>query len=667
MERHLLDVRHLKTVFHTRGKDVRAVDDVSFHIDKGEIIGIVGESGSGKSVTMMSILQLLPHPYGEIIGGEAIFEEQDLLKLKRNGEEIRRIRGGGIAMIFQEPMTSLNPVLTVGAQIEESVMLHLSVKRAEAHKRAIELLEMVGIPDSSTRVNHYPSQFSGGMRQRIMIAMALASNPKVLIADEATTALDVTTQEQILDLLRDIAKKSGTALILITHNLSLIARYAERIYVMYAGYIIEEGRSEDIFANPCHPYARALLRAIPRLDSDKSYRLFSIKGMPMNPAQKTEQCPFLPRCVYACEECKCSKMPIVQEYNNGHKVRCWFRTEQLNLKNSMQLERSPLCNISNVPLLEIRNLSKYFPVTKGLLHHKVGDVKALDNISFTVYKGETLGVVGESGCGKTTLAKSILRLYDVTDGQIFFEGKEISSLNGKNLESVRRKVQFIFQDPYGSLDPRQSAGDMVAEAIMAHRKITRVECMRLVDELFRAVELDPDMKERAPHEFSGGQRQRLCIAAGLAGDPQFIICDEPISALDVSIQSQIINLLIDLKSQRGLTYMFIAHDLSVVRHISDRIVVMYLGKVMEISPWDKLYAHPRHPYTKALLSAIPFPDPAIEKCRGRVCIEGEVPSLINRPKGCVFHNRCPYAIEKCKSVEPELREIANGQFVACHL
>lgn len=667
MAEHLLDVRHLKTVFHARGTQVHAVDDVSFHVDAGEIVGIVGESGSGKSVSMMSVLQLIPSPPGEIAGGEAFFQGQDLLKLKRNSEEIRKIRGGGISMIFQEPMTSLNPVLTVGEQIGESVTLHLGLSRAEARRRAVELLDMVGIPDSESRVDHYPTQFSGGMRQRIMIAMAMSCNPRILIADEATTALDVTTQEQILELLREIVKKTGTALILITHNLSIIARYAERIYVMYAGYVVEEGKSETLFSDPCHPYTQALLQAIPRLDSNKEYRLLAIEGMPVNPAQKTGECPFLPRCPFAGEVCRQKRIPEAQLYPEEHRALCWFRKEELNAGGRMRREKAPAGQVSDEPLLEIRGLSKYYPVTKGLVRRKVGEVKALDDISLTVYKGETLGVVGESGCGKTTLAKSILRLHDVTDGRILFEGKDIARLKENQLRDFRRKVQFVFQDPYGSLDPRQSAGGVVAEAVRAHGRISRADCDRKVDELFRAVGLDAEMKDRAPHEFSGGQRQRLCIAAALASDPAFVICDEPISALDVSIQSQIINLLMDLKVRRGLTYMFIAHDLSVVRHISDRIVVMYLGKVMEISPWDQLYANPLHPYTQALLSAIPVPDPAVEKKRERVRISGEVPSLVNRPRGCVFHTRCPYATEKCRETEPPLREIKKGQFVACHL
>jgi len=667
MSEHLLEVNNLQTVFRLHNGLVRAVDDVSFHVDEGEIIGVVGESGSGKSVTMKSIVKLIDMPPGEISGGEAIFQGQDILSYKPNSSEMRSIRGGGISMIFQEPMTSLNPVLTVGKQIEESIMLHLGYSKAKARERAIELLGLVGIPDGESRIDYYPTQFSGGMRQRIMIAMAMAPNPKILIADEATTALDVTTQEQILELLRDIVIKTKTALIIITHNLSIVARYAERIYVMYAGNIVERGTSEEIFCKTSHPYTMGLLKAIPRLDSDKTRRLVAIDGLPPNPARKTLRCPFYERCPFSTEQCAEEIMPPYIDYSPTHSAACWYRPENL-LETASSEEASGFCekSISQEPILELKNVKKYFPVFKGIARKKIADVKALDDVNFTIYKGETLGLVGESGCGKTTLAKTILRLYDTTEGSIIFNGRDISRLPERKLKDVRREVQFIFQDPFGSLDPRQSAGSIVGESIKVHRLAkTKSEYNRKVDDLFRAVGLDPALKDRVPHEFSGGQRQRLSIASALASEPSFIICDEPISALDVSIQAQIINLLIDLQSKRGLTYLFIAHDLSVVRHISDRIVVMYLGKVVEISPWNELYAKPLHPYTKALLSAIPIPDPVVEKQRIRTRIEGEVPSLINRPDGCVFHPRCPYATEQCRSAVPPLEDYGNGHQAAC--
>ena len=661
----LLDVKNLQTVFHTSEGLVKAVDNATFHVNTGEIIGIVGESGSGKSVTMMSVLKLIPMPPGEVVGGNAYFCGEDILQYPQNSPELRKVRGGGISMIFQEPMTSLNPVLTVGQQISESIMLHLGMNKADARKRTIELLGMVGIPDAESRVDYYPTQFSGGMRQRVMIAMAMSCNPKVLIADEATTALDVTTQEQILELLRDIVKKTNTALIIITHNLSIIARYAERIYVMYAGNVVEKGTCEELFSSPSHPYTMGLLRAIPRLDSDKSKRLVSIDGTPPNPAHKEGNCPFYERCPFHTEKCLEKTLPPFIQYTERHFAACWYQKDEILAKDTFKEEELVKHEVSTEPILQLKNLSKYYPITKGLARTKIGDVKALDEVNLTIYKGETLGLVGESGCGKTTLAKTVLRLHEATSGELIFKGTDIAKLPERKLGDIRKEVQFIFQDPFGSLDPRQSAGGVIREAIMVNKLAkTKEECESRVDELFTAVGLDPALKTRAPHEFSGGQRQRLCVAAALASDPSFVICDEPISALDVSIQAQIINLLIDLQAKRGLTYLFIAHDLSVVRHISDRIAVMYLGRVVEISKSDDLYKNPMHPYTRALLSAIPIPDPFVEKERKRTEIEGEVPSLVNRPSGCVFHTRCPYATEQCKTEVPVLKDY-GGHEAAC--
>ncbi len=665
MAEHLLQVDHLQTVFHTREALVRAVDDVSFTVDKGEIVSIVGESGSGKSVSMLSVLQLIQMPPGEIKGGQALFEGKDLLALKPGSEELRQVRGGKISMIFQEPMTSLNPVLTVGDQIMESVILHLGYGKKEAKARALELLELVGIPDGEERLGYYPVQFSGGMRQRIMIAMAMASNPKILIADEATTALDVTTQEQILDLLRDIVRKTGTSLIIITHNLSVVARYADRIYVMYAGNVVERGTTEELFASPAHPYTRGLLQAIPRLDGDKSRPLVAIEGMPLNPAKKDGHCPFLPRCRYAGKACREKPMPPMEDISPTHGAACWQGALEEAGKAAGGEGAFSEKNLGEV-LLSVSHVKKFYPVYKGVLRKKVADVKALDDVTFSLRAGETVGLVGESGCGKTTLAKSILCLHEITEGEILFEGKDITRLKKSAVRPLRRDIQFIFQDPYGSLDPRQTAGSIVGEVLKVNRLVSsKEEYDKRVVELFEAVGVDPALRDRMPHEFSGGQRQRLGIARALASNPRLVICDEPISALDVSIQAQIINLLIELQKKRGLTYLFIAHDLSVVRHISDRIVVMYLGKVVEVSPWQELYENPQHPYTRALLSAIPIPDPEVEKQRGRSSFQGEVPSLLNRPSGCVFHTRCPYKTERCEKEAPQLQDRGAGHLCAC--
>jgi peptide/nickel transport system ATP-binding protein len=675
---HLLEVRNLKTYFNVDGTTVKAVDGVSYHIDAGEIVAFVGESGSGKSVTQYSGLQLIPTPPGKIVGGSVLFEGSDLLKYAPNSEEMRDVRGGKIGIVFQEPMTSLNPIMTVGNQIAESVMIHMKLGKAEARKRAIELIQLVGIPDAEHRVDYYPHQFSGGMRQRIMIAMALSCNPKLLIADEATTALDVTTQAQLLEMMRDVVKKTNTSLILVTHNLGIVARFAERIYVMYAGEIVESGTTKEIFGNPRHPYTIGLLKAVPRLDDPKDRKLVAIDGLPPNLAHKSEQCAFLPRCPFKTEACRSRPAPELRETAPGHFAACHeeiadsaeiargYAAVQIASIETAASDPAPARRVTAETMLEVRNLKMYFPVTKGLLGRKVADIKAVDDVSFEIRKGETLGLVGESGCGKTTVARSVLRMYEPTDGRIVFQGHDITRMSMNRLRPLRREMPMIFQDPFSSLDPRQSVGNIVGEPLKVHGLVKNAkEYEERLTELFTLVGLNPGVRNRMPHEFSGGQRQRIGIARALASNPSFIVCDEAISALDVSIQAQIINLLEDLQRKLGLTYLFIAHDLSVVRHISDRVAVMYLGKIVEIADWKTLYESPKHPYTQMLLSAVPIPDPFVEERRERVEIQGEVPSLLNKPKGCSFSNRCPFATKECKETEPPLRSVAEGHGVAC--
>lgn len=681
--KHLLEVKNLRTEFHIDGKRIQSVDGVSYYINEGEIVSFVGESGSGKSVTQMSGLQLIPTPPGRITGGEVLYKGINLLNLHPESEELRSIRGGEIGFIFQEPMTSLNPVLTIGEQIIESVMLHLKLSKSEARKHAIEMIKKVGIPDAEARIDDYPHQFSGGMRQRVMIAMALSVNPKIIIADEVTTALDVTTQAQILELMKDIVKSTNTSLLIITHNLGIVARYAERIYVMYAGTVVETGTKAEIFNNPRHPYTIGLMNAIPRLDDPKERKLTPIEGMPPNLINKLNQCPFLPRCLYRTEKCTDYPMPVLT-YNGGeHYIACYnnvTKSERLLSENKghsrskyvqdriNRMGQSFQKNDRNEekPILEVKNLKVYFPVTKGLIRSKVGEVKAVDDVSFQLKKGETLGLVGESGCGKTTVARTVMRLYNPTAGQILFNDQDISTLSKRNLRPIRKKISMIFQDPFSSLNPRQSAGSIVGEPLIIHHLISsKKEYEEKVEELFHMVGLNPELKHRVPHEFSGGQRQRIGIARALASNPSLIVCDEAISALDVSIQAQIINLLENLKEELGLSYLFIAHDLSVVRHISDRVAVMYLGRIVEMADWKSLYENPLHPYTKALLEAVPIPDPSIEEQREKIVLQGELPSPLNRPSGCSFYNRCPLASEKCKESDPHLREVENGHSVAC--
>lgn len=670
---HLLEIKNIETCFKTDNQLVKAVDGVSMHIDAGEIIGIVGESGSGKSVTMMSMLQLINSP-GKVTGGEVFMKGHDknMLEYDADGEEMRHVRGGTCSMIFQEPMTSLNPVLTIGYQIQENIMEHLKLSQSEAKKKAIEMLKLVNIPDAEQRYDYYPQQFSGGMRQRIMIAMAMSSEPTILIADEATTALDVTTQSQLLEMIRDIAKKTNTAVVIVTHNLGIVARYAERIYVMYSGSVVETTDTKRLFGTPEHPYTRALLRAIPRLDDPRDRILIPIDGLPPNPATRPEYCPFYDRCEYHMDKCKQCKRPELVEIEKDHFVACCLTEEEKEIKYqeilNKELKVVERVDIGEELCLDVKDVRKYFPIYKGLLRKKVGEVKAIEDISFYARKGETLGIVGESGCGKTTLARCIMRVYTPETGEVVFNGTDIANFNDKEMYPYRKKIAMIFQDPYSSLDPRQTAESIVGESLILHKLVAnKEEYDARVDELFRTVGLDPALKNRVPHEFSGGQRQRIGIARALSSNPDMIICDEPISALDVSIQAQIINLLEELQYKLGLTYLFIAHDLAVVKHISNRILVMYLGRVVEIAECEELYNNTLHPYTKTLLSAVPVADPVVEEQRERVEIRGEVPSITNRPVGCPFHDRCSQATEKCKKQIPELKDIGGGHEVACFL
>lgn len=672
-KRHLFEAKDLVTTFRSDGKVFNAIEGVNLHVERGEIIGIVGESGSGKSVTMLSCLQLIASP-GRVAGGEVYLEgvQDNLLSYDSDSEQMRQIRGGRISMIFQEPMTSLNPVLSVGYQIQENILLHKNVSAEEAKARTIEAMKMVHIPDAETRYHYYPQQFSGGMRQRIMIAMAMAPGPDILIADEATTALDVTTQAQLLEMIRDIAKKTNTAVIMVTHNLGLVARYAERIYVMYGGHMVETSDSKRIFHNTQHPYTRALLRAIPRLDDPKDRVLIPIDGLPPVPSQRSAYCPFYERCEYRIDACMESTDYTLHQVDDNHWSSCILTKEQLAQTAQSLLSKdygtSPVRKKNDKNCLEVKSVRKYFPVYKGLLRKKVGEVKAIEEITFSLKQGETLGVVGESGCGKTTLARCIMRMYEPDEGQILFSNQDIAHLKDKQLMPIRPKISMIFQDPFSSLDPRQNAGSIVGESLLIHKMTANHAAYeKRVNELFCKVGMDPALKDRVAHEFSGGQRQRIGIARALSSNPDLIICDEPISALDVSIQAQVINLLEDIQAETGISYIFIAHDMAVVKHISDRVLVMYLGRIMEIANCNDLYDNPLHPYTQALLSAIPVADPTVEEKRERVPIQGEVPSILKRPPGCPFHNRCPKAVERCKQEVPQLRLISDDHQVACHL
>jgi peptide/nickel transport system ATP-binding protein len=682
----LLRVEDLKTQFMTERGLVKAVDGVSYDIHEGEIVGLVGESGCGKSVSQLSLMQLIPSPPGKIVGGKVIFEGQDLLQFEANGPEMRAVRGGRISMIFQEPMTSLNPAMTIARQLSEVMELHLDIDSEAARDRSIELLGMVGIPDAKRRVDDYPHQFSGGMRQRVMVAMAVSCNPRLIIADEPTTALDATIQAQLLELMKDIVTRLNTAMVMVTHNLGIVARYAQRINVMYAGRIIESGTVKEIWDNPLHPYTISLLQCVPKLGQ----KLAPIEGAPPHLINMAATCPFLPRCRYVTDLCESEAWGELKLAEGQHYVACPVDTRTacpsettrsgkrasvtagagagggdhcFDTRLDERRDRQP----GEEVVLDVRGLQMYFPVTRGLLRRKVADVKAVDGVSFKIKRGETLGLVGESGCGKTTVGRCTQRIYRPTGGQIFFEGHDVARLPISKIKGLRRRMSVVFQDPYGSLNPRMNAGSIVGEPLTVHHLVSnKKEYKERIDELFLMAGLDPTMTDRFPHEFSGGQRQRIAIARALAGDPSLIICDEPISALDVSIQAQIINLLQELQDKKsGLTYMFISHDLLAVQYISTRVAVMYLGRIVEIANSVELYENTLHPYSKALLSAVPVPDPHIEEGRERIILQGDVPSPLNPPMGCHFHTRCPIATPLCREGIPPLRDVGSGHEVAC--
>ncbi|MBX4150474.1 ABC transporter ATP-binding protein [Paenibacillus sp. FSL W7-1279] len=547
----ILQVRNLSVAFQSRDSEFHAVRGVSFEVKKGETLGIVGESGSGKSVTARSIMRLLPSPPSYMKDGEILFLGQNLAE--KTEKEMESIRGRDIGMIFQDPMTSLNPTIRIGEQISESLVKHQKLSKQEAKQQALEMLKLVGIPNSEARYNQYPHEFSGGMRQRVMIAIALACRPALLIADEPTTALDVTIQAQILNLMKNMQERFGSSIILITHDLGVVAGMCDRVAVMKDGVIVETGTTEEIFENPQHPYTLKLLNALPRLDEKK----------------------------------KAKPAPII--------------VPSTDYKG---------------PLLEVKSLKQYFDMGKGNV------LKAVNDISFHIQAGETLGVVGESGSGKSTTGRAILRLHQPTGGEVLYQGMSVNRLSPSEMKAMRRHMQMIFQDPYASLNPRLKVVDIIGEALDVHKLTSsKQERKKRVEELLDMVGLDPAYATRYPHEFSGGQRQRIGIARALAVEPKFIVCDEPLSALDVSIQSQIVKLLEELQHRLGLTYLFIAHDLSMVKHISDRVAVMYMGKIVELAESEELYSNPQHDYTKSLLAAIPVPDPKIESKKKRVLLE----------------------------------------------
>jgi peptide/nickel transport system ATP-binding protein len=591
----LLSVRDLAVSFPTGDGAIRAVDGVTLDLAPGELLALVGESGCGKSVTALTVMGLT-RPDGARTEGSVRYRGGELLDA--SDDELRGVRGAEIAMVFQDPLSSLNPVLRVGDQIAEQILVHEDVTRAQAHQRAIELLTRVGIPAAARRASGFPYELSGGMRQRVMIAMALSCGPRLLIADEPTTALDVTVQAQILDLIRDLRDETGAGVLLITHDFGVVAEMADRVAVMDAGRIVEQAGVEEAFAAPRHARTRALLEAVPRLDDPLPVRRPPAAGEPV-----------------------------------------------------LALERLEVC----------------FPVRRGPRRRRGGAaVRAVDGVSLAIRPGETLGLVGESGSGKTTLARAAVRLLEPTGGTVRFAGRDITEASRRELQPLRRELQIVFQDPFGSLNPRKRVGDVVGLPLRLHG-VSRQAAVPRVAALLERVGLAPEHANRWPHELSGGQCQRVNIARALALSPRLVVLDEPVSALDVTVQAQIVDLLDALQRELGLAYLFVAHDLSVVRQVSDRVAVMYLGKLMEVAAVADLYERPVHPYTASLLAAIPVPDPSRRRRRVRgVAPSGEPPSPADPPSGCVFHPRCPRATDICREVEPPLAAHSDGQLAACH-
>jgi peptide/nickel transport system ATP-binding protein len=670
MSQPLLEISGLTVEFPSSGGAVAPVTDISFHIHRGETVCLVGESGSGKTVTSKAIMRLTDFDQGRITSGSILLEGHELTSLPQS--VLQSIRGKKIAMVFQEPMAAFDPVFTIGTQIIETIRKHEKKSVKEARTSAVELLKRVGLPEPELRMNQYPYELSGGMLQRAMIAMALACGPDLLIADEPTTALDVTIQAQILALLNDLKAEYGMSILLITHDLGVAAQMADRLIVMYAGRIVEQAPADRFFSQPLHPYTAGLLKSITTMDSDRSEPLYTIEGSPPNAVEFPSGCRFHPRCPFADEKCRREAPALVE--SEGHAVACWhidqLQTEQRTVKDrasgvKVKAPHAPLSNQGNeTPLFEVKQVTKHYRI-RGAFGRTRAVIHAVDDVSFSIFKGETFGLVGESGSGKSTLGRVLIQLEKATSGQVWFQGKELASLKAREQRDVRRDMQMIFQDPYGSVNPRWTIGDTIAEPLDVHESLSQSERTEKIKELLEMVGLNPSWANRYPHEFSGGQRQRIGIARAIALRPKFVLADEAVSALDVSVQAQIVNLMQELQEKLGLTYVFIAHGLNIVRHVSTRIGVMYLGRLVEVAPSEQLFVRPAHPYTALLISSIPLPDPS-RKNAFSTTIQGEIPSPAAPPSGCRFHTRCPFAVARCREEAPKLTEIEEGRSVACH-
>lgn len=655
----LLSLKDLEVTISLRRGKVLPLQGVNLDVAPGETIGIVGESGCGKTMSALSVMGLLPR-MGQVSAGSITFQGQQLEQLP--AAQARRIRGLDIGMIFQDPLTSLNPTMRIGDQVSEPLRVHRRMPKREARAWAIEILRKVGMPRPEKIVDDYPHQLSGGMRQRVMIAMALICEPSLLIADEPTTALDVTTQRQILDLIDELKREFNTAVILVTHDLGVVAGRADRVAVMYAGRIIEAATTKEIFRNPQHQYTRSLIAALPENTKDTREELYTIPGMPPDLRQTIVGCPFAPRCPRVQQRCR-QESPTLQTSttDDTHQHACFFPAgAELERRHDLRPARDLT---GNEVVCSVRDLHKDYPaMSNGVIRRRVGWVRAVSGVSFDVHAGETLGIVGESGCGKSTLGRVISALEGATSGSVVVSSRDIAKASRKELTTLHREVQMMFQDSYAAMDPRMRVDEILTEPLDIQRIGTRAERSHKTEDLIGRIGLSEGALVKYPHEFSGGQLQRVGLARSLVLEPRLVVCDEPVSALDVSVQAQVLNLMRRIQQDQNLTYVFISHDLSVVRYMSDRIAVMYLGKIVEIGPAGAVVEETKHPYTQALIDAVPVADPDHRPTQ-RVALSGEPASAIDPPPGCRFKNRCPFATELCDT-EPPLS--GDGHKVACH-
>ena len=665
----LLQIKDLHTDIEIRNGVVRALSGVDLHVNPGETLGIVGESGSGKTMTALSLMGLLPQG-GKVSSGSIILDGQDLTKMPLHLK--RKMRGTKVGMIFQDPLTSLNPTMKIGLQVCEPLRVHEKLSKREALARAVEILKRVGMPRPEVVINNYPHQLSGGMRQRVMIAMALVCKPRILIADEPTTALDVTTQMQILDLIDELRDEYKMGVILITHDLGVVAGHTDRVAVMYAGRIVETAPTKTLFTEPKHRYTSSLMAALPERALAAGTKLFSIPGAPPSLTNLPKGCRFAARCLWATDECRAGYPDLSGDEN--HTFSCFHPVQEGDespavlqaMMDSGKAEDAvdATGQISHEVLLDVKEASRvYESAGSGFFKRDKGVVSAVDRVSITVNKGETYGLVGESGCGKSTVGRLIAGLERPSGGAIELDGRDLAKLKGRDAVRIHRDVQMMFQDSYAAMDPRMRIDQILAEPMSIQKTGNARQIAERIMEILEQVGLTEEILDRYPHEFSGGQLQRIGFARSLTLAPDLIVADEPVSALDVSVQAQVLNLMKDLQQELGLSYLFISHDLAVVQYMADRIGVMYLGRIVEEGPASEVVKNPKHPYTKALIDSIPVPDPEFQHDESAIKLTGEPPSAVNPPKGCRFRPRCPFAGEECK-VQPMLTDETHR--VACH-